>query len=68
MAKLISVTGVKGRVAYSAVSGGDLIPVGSRKDVPDTKWIRERLAVGDIALFKAPTAKKPDNPGEEAKK
>lgn len=68
MAKLISVTGVKGRVAYTAVSGGDLIPVGVRKDVPHTRWIQDRLDAGDITLFKAPAAKKADNPGEEAKK
>nr|DAF77142.1 MAG TPA: hypothetical protein [Caudoviricetes sp.] len=66
MAKLISVTGVKGRVAYTAVRGGDLIPVGTKKDVPHTKWIQERLEAGDIALFKAP--KKPETPAEEVKK
>lgn len=66
MAKLISVTGVKGRVAYSAVRGGDLIPVGVKKDVPHTKWIQERLDAGDITLFKASTPK-PAKPADEVK-
>ncbi|AFH19823.1 hypothetical protein F406_gp125 [Agrobacterium phage 7-7-1] len=63
MAKLISVTGVEGRIAYSAPVGGSIIPVGKSVDLPDSKWLQSRLSVGDIAIGKP--AKAPRKPADQ---
>lgn len=54
MAKLIHVEGVEGRVAYSAPTGGKLIPVGSVTILPESKWLNDRLTDGDIVFAKKP--------------
>lgn len=50
MSKLITVQGVEGRVAYSAPTGGVLIPVDTPKTFAESKWLKDRLAAGDIAF------------------
>jgi len=52
MAKLITVEGVEGRVAYSAPSGGKLIPVGVPTVHAESKWLKDRLTDGDIVISK----------------
>lgn len=54
MAKLISVKGVEGRLAYSAPVGGSVIPVDKAVSLPHSAWIQQRLDVGDIVLAKKP--------------
>lgn len=48
MSKLISVTGVSGRIAYSQPLDGRLIPHDRFITLPDSPWLRSRLAAGDI--------------------
>lgn len=52
MAKLIHVEGVEGRIAYSAPTGGKVIPVGKTTILPESKWLNDRLVDGDIAFAK----------------
>lgn len=48
MAKLISVKTAKGRVAFSQPQGGRQIPQDRFISLPESSWLRSRIAAGDI--------------------
>lgn len=48
MAKLISVMAVSGRLAYTHPVGGRAIPHDRYITLPESAWLRSRLAAGDI--------------------
>lgn len=50
MTKVVTVTGVPGRVAFTKVAGGKRIPHDTAIDVILTPWIDSRIDAGDIAL------------------
>jgi hypothetical protein len=52
----IKITGVVGRVAFTAARNGIRVPYNKEITVPKTLWIERRLAVGDIREVKDTTA------------
>jgi Protein of unknown function (DUF2635). len=52
MPERIKITGVEGRVAFTAAKGGTRVPYDRPISVPKTSWIQRRLEDGDIQLVK----------------
>jgi hypothetical protein len=58
MTKIVNITGVPGRVAFTRATGGSQIPHDAVIPVVLTPWIDSRIDAGDIALVEEDDKKK----------